>query len=194
MPRTPFSDHLHVMGVEKASDEDSFHTELEDISPPIDADVIERRRKDAERKAVSKERNIYRNILREDTPPGYRVVPNDRLSQSSKLARAASLQAAAERRTRKRKEGGVTIHYDHRAWKKLKQVQRDAFDAQKRSLAAITGRRWDAERDFYWLLTDEGAEHLDCLFRSGSPRPFPKQPFRQHLWEGGQRPQGWYVE
>jgi hypothetical protein len=115
--------------------------------------------------------------------PGYRNVPDIKLSIRKKQARTHSIKAAADRRE-KRREKGVTVHYRRFAWKRLAQAKRDQFDLVRKSLAWI-GPRWDANRDFGWCLdgADDG-QHLDHLFRFGTAKAHPRTPWVQHYREG----------
>ncbi|TIN05775.1 hypothetical protein [Mesorhizobium sp.] len=113
--------------------------------------------------------------------PGYRNIPDTKLSFRTKQARAKSIKAAAERREKRRKLG-VAIHYAQFAWKRLGQAKRDQFDLVRKSLAWI-GPRWDANRDFGCYDDDDGG-HLDHLFRFGTARAHPTTPWIQHIREG----------
>ncbi|MFC3325669.1 hypothetical protein [Mesorhizobium cantuariense] len=115
--------------------------------------------------------------------PGYRNVPDTRLSLRTKQARTHSIKAAGDRRE-KRREKGVTIHYAQFAWKRLGQAKRDQFDLIRKSLAWI-GPRWDADRDF-GRYDDErdGGQHLDHLCRFGTAKAHAKTPWLQHNREG----------
>lgn len=125
--------------------------------------------------------------------PGQYLIPDALLSKRTKQARTVSLKAAAIRRTKRRDEVGIAIHYDDIAWKRLGQVERDQFVESRKSLPWI-GPRWDADRDFGWYREREAAHHLDHLFRFGAARAQPKQSFQDHCRQAhGQRPTGWYV-
>lgn len=111
--------------------------------------------------------------------PGYRNVPDTKLSLRTKQARTSSIKAAADRRE-KRREEGVPIHYAQFAWKKLGQAKRDQFDLSRKALAWI-GPRWDADRDFgRYSDGADGGQHLDHLFRFGTAKAHAKTPWLQH--------------
>ncbi|MER9657232.1 hypothetical protein NKJ26_27760 [Mesorhizobium sp. M0152] len=114
--------------------------------------------------------------------PGYRNIADTKLSLRTKQARTGSIKAAADRRE-KRREQGVTIHYDRFAWKRLGQAKREQFDQSRKALAWI-GPRWDANRDFGWYDDQSVGQHLDHLFRFGSAKAVPKTPWVQHCREG----------
>ncbi|MBT1155690.1 hypothetical protein J1C56_08800 [Aminobacter anthyllidis] len=126
--------------------------------------------------------------------PGQRLIPDALLSIRTKQARTASLKAAALRRTKRRDDSGIPIHYSRLAWRRLPQAKRDQFNQSRKALAWI-GPRWDVDRDFSWYHTgDDGGEHLDQLFRFGAAQAQPKQSFQDHCKQAhGQRPAGWYV-
>ena len=135
----------------------------------------EKRLRDLKARASQGDRTDWERHLRWNTPPGFKVVPNSKLSQSAKTRRANSLITAARKRSHCSR--GITLHYDHRAWSRLKQPDRDAHEERKQGIAAMTGIRWDFNRDFFWYGESNGAHHLDHLFRSGAPVPLPKQRF-----------------
>lgn len=114
--------------------------------------------------------------------PGYRNVPDIKLSLRTKQARTHSIKAAADRRE-KRREKGVTIHYGRFAWKRLGQAKRDQFDLVRKSLAWI-GPRWDANRDFGRYDDESCEQHLDHLFRFGTAKAHPRTPWVQYYREG----------
>ncbi|MER9852244.1 hypothetical protein NKJ55_34160 [Mesorhizobium sp. M0106] len=115
--------------------------------------------------------------------PGYRNIPDTKLSLRIKQARTHSIRAAAERRE-KRRELGVAIHYGQFAWKRLGNAKRDQFDLIRKSLAWL-GPRWDANRDFGWYDDERnGGQHLDHLFRFGAAKAHPRTPWAQHCREG----------
>src|SRR5438132_89402 len=68
--------------------------------------------------------------------PGYRNIPDTKLSTRTKQARTRSIKAAADRRE-KRREKGVTVHYARFAWKRLAQAKRDQFNLGRKELAWI---------------------------------------------------------
>ena len=135
----------------------------------------EKRLRDLMERASQGDRTDWESHLRRHTPKGHKVVPNSQLAQKMKLRRAASLKAAAERR--QGRSDGVTIHYDRRAWSKLKQQDKDAFTARKMVIALTipgpeAGKRWDAYRDFYRDYGDgDDLDSLSHLFRSGMANP-----------------------
>jgi hypothetical protein len=111
--------------------------------------------------------------------PGYRNIPDTKLSIRTKQARTSSIKAAADRRE-KRRELGVAIHYAQFAWKRLGQAKRDQFDLSRKALAWI-GPRWDAYRDFgRYSDGADGGQHLDHLFRFGTAKAHAKTPWLQH--------------
>lgn len=135
----------------------------------------EKRLRDLMERASQGDRTDWESHLRRHTPRGHKVVPNSELAQKVKLRRASSLKAAAERRGGR--SDGVTIHYDRRAWSKLKQPDKDAFTVRKMSIAVNIpgpemGKRWDVYRDFgcgYGVGDD--LDSLSHLFRSGLANP-----------------------
>lgn len=126
--------------------------------------------------------------------PGTRLVPDRSMTVVQKTRRTQSIKAAADRRTSRRNLTGITVHFDLFAWKRIGAERRDAFEADRRSIAHRTGRRWDHGHDFHWYcLERDGGQHLDHLFRSGTPQAKSKQPFVKHLRETGQVLEGWFA-
>ncbi|UVK39845.1 hypothetical protein LHFGNBLO_001256 [Mesorhizobium sp. AR10] len=150
----------------------------DDISALAMATATARRQAKSALRASQGDRTNWKQHL--INAPGYRNVPDTKLSFRTKQARTHSIKAAADRRE-KRREQGVTVHYGRFAWKRLAQAKRDQFDLSRKALAWI-GPRWDADRDFGRY--DDGEQHLDHLFRFGTAKAHAKTPWLQHHREG----------
>lgn len=154
----------------------------EDTDDSLD---IKRKRKTALR-ASQGDRTDWKQHL--DMAPGCRHVPDDKMTLAKKRIRSASIRAAAVRRTKRRDELGIALHYIDAAWRRLSPAQRGAFDRDRKSLAFV-GPRWDAEHHFGWWCADI----LDHLFRFGTRKARPRQTYISYMRETGRRPEGWYV-
>lgn len=173
---------LHESG--PGTEPDDSHIHDPELPERGTSKTEEKRLRDLKARASQGDRTDWEDHLRWNTPPGFKVVPNSKLTHKAKTGRANSLKAAAERRSGCTR--GITLHYTPWAWSKLKQADRDAHEQRKQGIAALTGVRWDYDRDFYWYGETDAAHHLDHLFRSGTREPQPKQPFLAWHREGQQ--------
>ena len=127
---------------------------------------------------------------------GRNLIGTAELSRMGGKARQKQLRAKKreERRQERMRRTGVTIHYDYRAWSKLRKEAQDAFNASKQSLGLTTvpetGLTWDYERDFGdYIDKMDGANHLDILFRSGRASPQQQRtPYCPGVGRAGFRP------
>lgn len=161
----------------QAPPDDHYHDDDDDSAPAIS--TAKRQAKTALRASQGDRTDWKQHLV---NVPGYRNVPDIKLSLRTKQARTLSIKAAADRRE-KRRENGVTVHYVRFAWKRLGQSKRDQFAQSRRALAWI-GPRWDADRDFGWYDDEGGGLHLDHLFRFGTAKAHTKTPWLQHCREG----------
>lgn len=158
-----------------------------------DAGVTAKRALQSAQRAAQGERTDWKLHLQ--LTHGTRLVPDGRLTVKAKTARTRSIKLAADRRTKRRNSTGITLHFDVFAWKRIGAERREAFEVDRHSIAHRTGRRWDHGHDFHWYnLERDGGQHLDHLFRSGTPQARPEQPFREHLRETSHLLEGWFTE
>lgn len=109
MARAPFDYELSIAGQETAADRAAYEAELTPAPRRPSKTTAEQRRKESEARASRGDRIDYRRHLLINLPPDYRIVPNEEMTQAAKRRRTASLQTAAERRTRVRQEGGTKV-------------------------------------------------------------------------------------
>lgn len=111
LPRAAFDYDLSIKGQEAAADRAAFEADLPDPPEPrkFTAKSEEKRLRDIAERRYQGDRVDYCQHLRVDLSYGYRIVPLDELSRGQRQIRAASLKAAAERRTKRRNEGGTRV-------------------------------------------------------------------------------------
>lgn len=108
MARAPFDYELSIAGQETAADRAAYEAELP--KAPRSATKSEAKRvRDIAARAGQGDRTDWRLHLKVHLPTGYRLTPDTDLSHAAKMARTASLKAAAKRRTKRRNSGGAPL-------------------------------------------------------------------------------------
>jgi hypothetical protein len=110
MSRQAFDYDLHIQGQENAIEREQVEAELPPIETPKDKAKAKKTGERSAARANQGDRTDLTLHLKVNLPGGYRVIPNAELEHSVKLARTRSLKAAAERRTKRRDEGGTVVH------------------------------------------------------------------------------------